>query len=128
MTGPQRCPECGSPVGLTGAPGLPCTGAECTAAEECGWAGADSETDASPPRPAASSEPTHCPGQRPAEPGEYCTCGRQAVLVFTGGAHGDTGYCGLPDAGDRAGPCPFCGGGRHEGRRPAYRLRPEATR
>ena len=62
------------------------------------------------------------PGQRPAEPGERCTCGRPAVLVFTGGPHGDTGYCGTPDGGDRSAPCPSCDGDRHEGRCPAYRV------
>ncbi len=64
-------------------------------------------------------------GQRPAEPGEVCTCGRPAVLVFTGGAYGDTGYCDLPDGGGNAGPCPFCGGDRHAGRCPDYQLQPE---
>jgi len=64
-------------------------------------------------------------GQRPAEPGEVCTCGRPAVLVFLGGTYGDTGYCGLPDGGGDSGPCPFCGGDRHEDRCPDYQLRPE---
>ncbi|MDH6461764.1 hypothetical protein M2302_001939 [Micromonospora sp. A200] len=64
------------------------------------------------------------PSERAAEPGEVCTCGRPAVKVFTGGPFGDTGYCGLPDGG-QAGPCPFCGGPRHQSERcPQYRLRP----
>ncbi|WP_446218296.1 hypothetical protein [Micromonospora sp. IBHARD004] len=63
-------------------------------------------------------------GERPAEPGEVCTCGRPAVKVFTGGRHGDTGYCGLPDGGQK-GPCAFCDGPRHESQRcPSYQLRP----
>ena len=64
--------------------------------------------------------------QRPAEPGERCTCGRQAIVVYLGSVLGATGYCGIPDGGDRSGPCPFCGGPRHqewEGRCPDYRLR-----
>jgi hypothetical protein len=44
--------------------------------------------------------------QRPAQPGERCTCGRE-------------------DGGEQTGPCPFCGGQRHQGRCPAYRLRPD---
>jgi hypothetical protein len=66
------------------------------------------------------------PTQRPAAPGELCTCGRQAIVVYLGSRFGPTGYCGIPDGGDRTGPCPFCGGPRHaepSGRCPAYRLR-----
>lgn len=59
---------------------------------------------------------------RTAEPGERCTCGRQAVEVFITTDHGDVGYCGRPDGG-QTGPCVFCGGSRHEGRCPDYRLR-----
>jgi hypothetical protein len=68
------------------------------------------------------------PTQRPAAPGERCTCGRQAVVVDLGGVFGPTGYCGVDDGGDRRGPCPFCGGPSHtewEGRCPDYRLRPD---
>ena len=62
--------------------------------------------------------------ERPAEPGERCTCGRQAVVVYLEIAPGPIGYCGIADGGDQAGPCPFCGGPRHQsGRCPAYRLR-----
>jgi hypothetical protein len=64
--------------------------------------------------------------ERPAEPGELCTCGRHAIVVYLGGIFGPTGYCGIADGGDRAGLCPFCGGPRHqepEGRCPDYRLR-----
>ena len=64
--------------------------------------------------------------ERPAAPGELCTCGRQAIVVYLGSVFGPTGYCGIPDGGDRAGPCPFCGGRRHTepyGRCPDYRLR-----
>jgi hypothetical protein len=66
------------------------------------------------------------PTERPAEPGERCTCGRQAIVVYLGSTFGPTGYCGIPDGGDRAGPCSFCGGPRHRephGRCPSYRLR-----
>jgi hypothetical protein len=64
--------------------------------------------------------------ERPAAPGERCTCGRQAVVVYLGSVFAPTGYCGLADGGDQAGPCPFCGGPRHVapyGRCPDYRLR-----
>jgi hypothetical protein len=66
------------------------------------------------------------PGERPAQPGERCTCGRQAVVVHLGSVFGPTGYCGIADGGDQSGPCPFCGGPRHPepyGRCPHYRLR-----
>ena len=66
------------------------------------------------------------PTERPAVPGERCTCGRQAIVVYLGSVFGTTGYCGSPDGGDRAGPCPFCGSPRHRepyGRCPDYRLR-----
>jgi hypothetical protein len=66
------------------------------------------------------------PTERLAAPGELCTCGRQAIVVYLGSVFGPTGYCGIPDGGDRAGPCPFCGGPRHTepyGRCPGYRLR-----
>ncbi len=64
---------------------------------------------------------------RSAEPGELCTCGRQATEVFEGGPFGSTGYCGRPDGGDKSGPCRFCGAPRdsHGGRCPKYTLRPE---
>ena len=64
--------------------------------------------------------------QRPAAPGELCTCGRQAIVVYLGSVFGPTGYCGIPDGGDHTGPCPFCRGPRHTepyGRCPDYRLR-----
>jgi hypothetical protein len=66
------------------------------------------------------------PTERPAELGERCTCGRQAIVVYPASVFGPTGYCGIADGGDQAGPCPFCGGPRHsewEGRCPDYRLR-----
>ena len=64
--------------------------------------------------------------ERPAAPGERCTCGRQAIVVYLDSSFGPTGYCGIADGGDQTGPCPFCGGHRHlewEGRCPHYRLR-----
>ena len=45
--------------------------------------------------------------------------------MFSTERFGEVGWCGASDGGDRAGPCPFCGGGRHEGRCPNYRLRPD---
>jgi hypothetical protein len=68
------------------------------------------------------------PSERRAASGERCTCGRQAVVVYLGGVFGPTGYCGIADGGDQAGPCPFCSGPRHPepyGRCPDYRLRPD---
>jgi hypothetical protein len=63
--------------------------------------------------------------ERPAEPGELCTCGRQATVVFIH-ADRETGWCGVSDGGAKTGPCPFCGGERHEsGPCPKYRLRPD---
>lgn len=59
---------------------------------------------------------------RPALPGERCTCGRQATEVFITADHGDVGYCGRSDGGQK-GPCVFCGAPRHVGRCPDYRLR-----
>jgi hypothetical protein len=75
----------------------------------------------------ARMQDLEAPGsERPAVPGELCTCGRQAIVVYLDIAPGPIGYCGIPDGGDQAGPCPFCRGPRHpewEGRCPAYRLR-----
>jgi hypothetical protein len=69
------------------------------------------------------------PTERPAAPGELCTCGRQAIVVYLSSIFGPTGFCGIADGGDRTGPCPFYGLPRHEtawgdpGRCPDYRLR-----
>ena len=67
--------------------------------------------------------------QRPAEPGELCTCGRQARVVYITEKWGEVGHCGLSDGG-RGGPkpCPFCGHpagpkAHPETRCPNYRLR-----
>jgi len=38
-------------------------------------------------------------GQRPAEPGEVCSCGRPAIVVYLTEAHGPVPYCGIPDGG-----------------------------
>lgn len=68
--------------------------------------------------------------ERPAQPGERCTCGRPAIIVYLTAAHGPVGYCGRPDGGARMVPCPFCGGGPHvtgwgdPARCPHYTLRP----
>jgi hypothetical protein len=71
------------------------------------------------------------PTQRPAEPGELCTCGRPAVVVYRGSEWGPTGACLTQDGGSRQGPCPWCGDPRpprdaHGGRCPQYRLRRDA--
>ena len=60
--------------------------------------------------------------ERGAAPGERCTCGRQARIVFIRDDGTETGWCGRSDGGDQSGPCPFCGGVRH-GRCPQYQLR-----
>ena len=62
---------------------------------------------------------------RPAEPEELCTCGRPALVVINAGPAGLVGWCGQEDA-DREGPCPFCGGPRHQGICSRYQLRPDA--
>jgi hypothetical protein len=61
--------------------------------------------------------------ERLAEPGELCTCGRPAIIVYLGGRYGDTGWCGLSDGGAK-GPCSFCGDPvPHIGRCKHYELR-----
>lgn len=93
-------------------------------------------------RPCVEHDGAHCevceqpwpcpsaPTERPAQPGELCTCGRQAITVFISAAHGEVGYCGLPDGGARTTPCVFCGEDvTHDfGRCPEYRLRPGGAR
>lgn len=45
--------------------------------------------------------------ERPAEPGERCTCGRQAVRVILTDAFGEVGFCGINGAALRPVlPCP----------------------
>ena len=65
-------------------------------------------------------------GERPAQSGERCVCGRPAVAVFVTARWGEVGWCGLADGG-RRGPCVFCGDlGGHGGERcPSYMLRPD---
>jgi hypothetical protein len=101
--------------------------------DECGWSAGPclTEADAHDAADAHDLDMGEVPlgeleRERPAEPGELCTCGRQAIVVYLGSAFGPTGYCGIGDGGDQAGPCPFCGGPRHKepyGRCPDYRLR-----
>lgn len=46
---------------------------------------------------------------RPAEPGELCTCGRQARTVIPTDDHGDIGHCGINGAAfTPVLPCPWC--------------------
>jgi hypothetical protein len=79
-----------------------------------------------------STKATGWPTQRPAQPGEVCTCGRAAVVVYVSplfvGAPEliETGWCGQPTA--PPGPCPWCGADDHVGRCPDYRLRPDDGR
>jgi hypothetical protein len=62
--------------------------------------------------------------ERPAQPGELCTCGRPAEVVFINEQRGETGWCGLSDGGAK-GPCIFCGDpAGHEFRCPSYTLKP----
>jgi hypothetical protein len=50
------------------------------------------------------------PEERPAEPGELCTCGRQARTVITTSRWGLVGSCDIPGrSGAPVLPCPFCG-------------------
>ncbi len=47
--------------------------------------------------------------ERPALPGDLCTCGRQAVTVFINQEFGEVGYCGIEGASfNPVLPCPFC--------------------
>lgn len=70
---------------------------------------------------------------RPAEPGELCTCGRQAVTVYPTHDYGDVGHCGQDGAGMRPVlPCPWCGATKAHTtswgdpvRCPGYTLRPK---
>ena len=65
------------------------------------------------------------PTQRPARPGELCTCGRPAVVVHLTGRWGPTGWCGISDGG-ASGPCVFCNGPAHDCERcPRYQLSPQ---
>ena len=64
------------------------------------------------------------PGGRPAEPGELCTCGRQAVMVYDTAVWGEIGFCGTYNVDPPPSPCVFCGG-VHRGRCSSCRLRLE---
>lgn len=47
--------------------------------------------------------------QRDAVPGDLCTCGRQAVVVYTTRPDDPVGHCGRNNGGAPAdGWCPFC--------------------
>ncbi|EHR62611.1 hypothetical protein [Saccharomonospora cyanea] len=59
--------------------------------------------------------------ERPANPGERCTCGRPATVVYLTPCGEGVGYCGLSNV-PRLSTCPFCGGGPHEAKCPDYRL------
>lgn len=69
--------------------------------------------------------------ERRAEPGELCTCGRQAITVISTDRFGDVGHCGIEGAAFRPVlPCSWCGSSEpHKeswgdpGRCPDYQLR-----
>lgn len=70
--------------------------------------------------------------ERPAEPGDLCTCGRQAIVVYSNEQFGDAGHCGIEGAAfTPVLPCPWCSStvphrqawGDPE-KCPQYRLRP----
>jgi hypothetical protein len=62
--------------------------------------------------------------ERPAEPGELCTCGRQAVVVCLGSVFGPPATAASPTAATRPGRARSAAAPRHtEGRCPDYRLR-----
>lgn len=55
----------------------------------------------------AAEDPTT---ERPALPGELCTCGRQARTVFITRRWGEVGSCDTENSGQQPVlPCPFCG-------------------
>jgi hypothetical protein len=70
--------------------------------------------------------------QRPAEFGDLCTCGRQAVVVYISEEYGEVGHCGVEgSAAQPILPCPFCHSSKpHKAswgdpaKCPDYRLRP----
>lgn len=70
--------------------------------------------------------------ERPAVLGELCTCGRQAVVVFSNAKFGEVGYCGIEGSQSRPVlPCPWCKSTKPHttpwgdpGKCPDYRLRP----
>ena len=65
--------------------------------------------------------------ERPAQPGELCTCGRPARVMFLTGRWGPTGWCGISDGG-ATGPCVFCNGTTHHGQRcPQYHPNPSRS-
>lgn len=49
--------------------------------------------------------------ERPARPGELCTCGRPAVVVYVTEKFGEVPYCGIPDGGARVRPASSSIGG-----------------
>jgi hypothetical protein len=60
------------------------------------------------------------PPERPALPGELCTCGRPAIVVYHTERWGDVGACLVDDGGQHGPwPCVFCGGA--EAHWPGYR-------
>jgi hypothetical protein len=67
---------------------------------------------------------------RPALPGELCTCGRQARVVYVFPDRSDRreiGDCDIRDGGSVSGPCPFCGAAEKHSPCLDYRLRPDGV-
>lgn len=46
-----------------------------------------------------TDQTTYDEGQRPAQPGEQCSCGRSASTVYLTESHGEVPWCGLNDGG-----------------------------
>ncbi len=72
-------------------------------------------------------------GDRRAEPGEFCTCGRSAIVVYLTPKWGAVGFCGLEGVRPVT-PCPFCGTPEPHlssyddpEKCPSYRVRPDCT-
>ncbi|MDX3232973.1 hypothetical protein [Streptomyces sp. ME19-01-6] len=72
--------------------------------------------------------------ERRAAPGELCTCGRPAIVVYSNAEFGEAGYCGIEGSQARPVlPCPWCGSAEPHtapwgdpGKCPDYQLRPSA--
>jgi hypothetical protein len=74
--------------------------------------------------PDSAACPVPYDADRRAEPGELCTCGRPAVVVYLSERWGAVGYCGLSGVRPLM-PCPFCGSPEpHPAKCPSYRLNP----
>ncbi|CAN5898250.1 hypothetical protein BH23ACT2_BH23ACT2_26210 [soil metagenome] len=57
------------------------------------------EAHLDPDVPASARQKPVSPGRRPARPGEVCTCGDPAVVVYETARFGDVGHCGVEHRG-----------------------------